>query len=116
MKRTPEEHRARRLVRARTGDDQDLCETCLTEVGTDWSHRKRRSQGGLWCPSNGLWQGRTCHRLTDSGSAQAEHYGWHLRRHQDPLTTPVYLARHGWVLLDPNGGMTPCAPPLEESA
>lgn len=109
---TPE-RRARLLVAERSGG---LCECCMTARAVDWSHRVRRSQSGPWCPANGIAQCRTCHRLTDGGSPRAERLGWHLRRHQDPLTTPVYLARHGWVLLDPNGGMTPYAPPLEESA
>lgn len=104
-----EERRARRLVAARAADE--LCETCLIARADDWSHRKRRSQGGLWCPSNGLAQCRADHRLTDGGSPQAERYGWHLKPWQDPLTTPVYLARHGWVLLLPDGGMRPCTEP-----
>lgn len=108
MKRCPEERRARLLLAERSGG---LCETCTTQRATDYSHRIRRSQLKLWCPSGATHQCRPCHRRTDSGDPEANHRGWHLKPWQDPLTTPVYLARHGWVLLLPDGGMRPCTEP-----
>lgn len=107
MKRTPEEHRGRHLVSIRSGG---LCETCLTARATDWSHRKRRTQGGTWSPANGLHVCPPCHRVIDSSTPAPHARGWHLRRHEDPLTTPVYLARHGWVLLADDGSTQPCSP------
>ena len=108
MKRTPEEHRARRLVTERSGG---LCETCLTERATDYSHRIRRSQRRLWCPSGATHQCGGCHRATDRGDATVIRKGWHLKPWQDPLTTPIYLARRGWVLLRADGSVESCAEP-----
>lgn len=110
---TPEERRARRLVRQRSGG---LCEVCARERATDWSHRVRRSQGGPWCPANGLHVCRKDHRRIDSGLSAMNTLGWHLTRNQDPLATPVFLARRGWVLLRPDGTTETCNPPSEGHA
>ncbi len=90
---TPEERRARRLVRARSNG---VCEGCDRARAAHWAHRVRRDVGP-WCPSNGLDLCAACHT------------GW---AHANP-TAPVRLALHGWVLLDPDGGFTSCDPPAD---
>lgn len=108
---TPEERRARALVRERSGGACELC----ARPATDWSHRKRRSQGGLWCPSNGLHLCRADHSRVDNSCDPVPVFsGWHVPSWGDPETTPVYLPRHGWVLLRPDGGLTPCDPPTSD--
>lgn len=54
---------ARRIVYARSGG---LCEPRIPDAGcrhtgAQWHHRKRRSQGGRWTPSNGLHICLPCH-------------------------------------------------------
>lgn len=107
---SPEERRARRLLAERSGG---VCECCDMRRATDASHRKRRTQGGPWCPANLLHACRSCHLLIDDPTQPTPRYcGWHLDRNQDPLTVPVFLpARDRWVLLDADGGVTPCGPP-----
>lgn len=90
----------RRLVYARS---TGLCERCGREWATDWHHRKNRTQGGLWCPSNGLHLGRACH--DDIGRHPAVSYvaGFLVREHAIPANQPVRLALHGWALLNTDG-------------
>lgn len=104
--RSPEEARARRVVTARA---DGRCEARGCPDPTDWAHRVGRAQGGPWCPSNGLALCRSCHQWCDHAGNrdEAEALGWMLRRRHDPAATPVLLHRHGWVLLDPAGGITP---------
>lgn len=102
--RTPEEVRARRLVAQRSGG---VCEVCAAAAATNWHHRKNASQGGPWTASNGLHlcgSGSTgCHgRITENPKTSQEQ-GWSVSSHMDPLRTPVWLARHGWVFLDDHG-------------
>lgn len=99
------EGKARGDVKARSGL---RCEIgmCGGVKGTDWSHRKRRSQGGKWCATNGLWACRSCHLLIGEREVEvrAEHFGWIVKSQRDPAEVPVWI--HGeWVLLDVDGGM-----------
>jgi len=111
---TPEERRARRLVRARAADGR--CEGCRQWLASDYAHRIARSQGGIWSPSNALAlcsdlttppgvQG--CHSWTHANPEKARDLGWMLRRSDDPLTAPACLYGIGWVLLHPDGSMSP---------
>lgn len=106
------ESRARRLVRKRSGG---LCEIAMssmcTSQATEWSHRIRRSQGGLWLPSNGLAACRSCHLVITNTRGHRDAYvanGWVLNSTQRPLEARV-LTIHSLdpVLLDDNGGWTP---------
>lgn len=107
---SPEERQARKAVTARSGG---LCEVHADDhPATDWSHRKRRSQGGPWCASNGLHVCRQAHQLIDDPTQPTPRYcAWHLDSHQDPLTVPVYLPRRRWVRLLADGSTEPCSPP-----
>lgn len=65
------------------------CERCGAGGPLDWHHRKNRSQGGTWAPSNGLLLCRfPCHALvTDT---RPEHYdaGWCVKAWQTPAEFP----------------------------
>lgn len=106
--RSPEEVHARRVVAQRSAG---RCEVCGRVPATNWHHRRNASQGGAWCPSNGLHvcgSGTTgCHGLITVNPAIARERGWSVSAHADPAGTPVWLAGHGWAYLDARGGVTP---------
>lgn len=99
---------ARHLVRERSGD---VCEGCGRARATNWAHRVARSQGGKWCPANGMHlcgSGTTgCHGWATAHPNDANAAGWCLRSYQDPETEPVWTAVRGWVLLRPDGSVVP---------
>jgi len=107
------ENAARLAVRARSGG---TCERCGRAPATNWHHRKGRSQGGAWCPSNGLdlcGSGTTgCHGEVTVNPRIAYERGWSVRSTQDPADVPVWLTFRGWHLIRADGSITP----VEETA
>lgn len=71
--------------------------------GTEWQHRKNRSQGGAWCPSNGLDLCTPCHRYVTEHPADAQEHGWSVPRPDDPATVAVLIHQSRWVYLTPSG-------------
>lgn len=98
------ERRARRIVGRRSGG---WCEVCDRAGATEWHHRKNRSQGGRWCPANGLHVCSECHRYITTHPEAARQQGWAVPRESDPATAPVWLGRHGWARLSTAGDITP---------
>lgn len=100
------ERAARRIIAERCGG---RCERCGAPEYTV-HHRRKRSQGGTWCPSNLLalhGSGTTgCHGWVEANPAAAHALGFWLRAGQSPDTTPVWLWGR-WVLLQPDGGYIP---------
>lgn len=94
------ETQCRRIVRARS---RGICESCLTQRATDASHRKPRSQGGLWAPENITHACRRCHAWQEANPGSAHDLGWRLWRAEDPAATPFLLGGHLPVLLTPDG-------------
>lgn len=108
--------KARKFVYKRSTDEDGyrVCEIRLFGIcvgrATDWHHRKNRSQGGLWTPSNGLDLCHACHMtITDTRS---EYYdmGWLVKRDRDPALVPVTIFSFKYpygervsVLLDDEG-------------
>lgn len=108
----------RKLVAERSGG---LCEArldggnswqCLG-VGQSFHHRKKRSQGGLWVPSNILHlcgDGTVgCHGYIEANPAMGRRWHLWLYAGQDSLTTPARLCWRGkkdWYSLDDEGGIT----------
>lgn len=111
------ESRGRRLVYRRAGG---LCEICGRNTATEWHHRKNRSQGGTWDPSNGLHVCTACHRrVTNTNGSKPLYYrlGWCVSREQDPAQVPVQINHGpttGLYLLDNDGDYAP-AYDLEEA-
>jgi hypothetical protein len=104
---SPEERRARKLVRTRSGG---ACEGCDQAAATNCSHRISRGVGGLWCPANLLHlcgSGTTgCHGyIEDEPTSARDERGWRLESTDIPTEMPVLLAGVGWALLDANGGV-----------
>lgn len=93
---------AREIVYERSGL---VCEVCGRARATDWSHRKPRSQGGLWCPTNGLHTCHPHHMLFHRHPEKSRAMGWFVSSSDDPAAAPVYT-RHGRVLLHENGAMS----------
>jgi len=81
--------------------------------GYDWSlhHRLRRSQGGTNTPENLVvvcGHGTAgCHWEVHAGPALSRHFGWLVRRGDDPDTVPVFIHDVGWVLLTGDGQREP---------
>lgn len=108
------ERKARALVYARSAIDGQnrLCETRIQGVclgrGMNFQHRKNRSQGGLWLPSNGLdvcGSGTTgCHGYITEHPAEATEKGWTVQSWAEPAEVPVLIHTihygHDYVLLD----------------
>lgn len=101
---TAEERYTRSAIAARSSG---TCEGCGRARAVDAAHRKARSQGGPWCPTNLLHLCREDHRWQHDNPEAAREYGWTVPSHGDPASTLVWLARHGWVYLDADGGVTP---------
>lgn len=106
LKASPEEQLAREVTRSRSGG---LCEICGDARATNFHHRKNRSQGGQWCPSNSLdlcGSGTTgCHGLVGANPKRSYEQGWLVRRGHDPAKTPVWLAGRGFAWLTDDGSI-----------
>lgn len=60
---------------------------------------------------NGSAEG--CHLWVHTHQTEAKQYGWIVSGFDDhPELVPILTKLHGWVLLDDEGGWTPCASPL----
>jgi hypothetical protein len=71
-------------------------------------HRKNRSQGGQWTPSNIVRLCGDCHRYLTHHPLDEE--GWTLDRSDTPSVMVVlrydrWLMRKQWTLLDDEGGI-----------
>ncbi len=102
------ERECRRIVRLRSEGD---CEVrikgfCLGRA-TNFQHRKNRSQGGLWLPSNGLdvcGSGTTgCHGWIHANPEKAYASGWSVKSTKDPATTWFRHPMYGRVMPDDEG-------------
>jgi hypothetical protein len=103
---------ARRIVRQRSGGDCELRIAGVCEGrATNLQHRKNRSQGGQWTPSNGLdvcgTGTRGCHGFIHQHPAMAREKGWTVPSWADPEKTPVEMWMWGsmqvFALLDNQG-------------
>ena len=106
---TAEERRARKLVRARSGG---LCELCHRAPASNFQHRKAQVHGGEYSAVNGLdvcGMGNMsgCHGHIHQNPTVAYERGWSVRSGHDPASQPVWLAGRGWVLLRPDGSVSP---------
>lgn len=103
------EKKTRLIINERSGG---VCEICGLAPATDAAHRKPRSQGGLWSPSNLLAACRPCHAGNHSQPIRAVQNGWHLAMGSSPLEEPTTLCIEGVfrkVLLDDSGGLADAA-------
>lgn len=102
------ESKARPIVYERSGG---ICERCGERRANTVHHRKNRSQGGTWDPSNLLHlcgDGvRGCHGVVTNTRREYYGAGWCVRRDNDPADLAVFY-RNRWVFLDDTGGVTPC--------
>lgn len=109
------EKTARRIVYERSGG---RCERCGMARAAEWHHRRNRSQGGQWTPSNGLHLCTPCHHWVTVHPAESYDEGWMLRAGSPPESTPVKTWR-GYLAPDDEGGWTNLGhekPILEHSA
>lgn len=100
------EPNGRAVVYARSGGG---CEVrvlgACTGRAAEWQHRKNRSQGGTWAPSNGLRVCQQCHRWIHANPRDAAAHGWTVSRDDDPAAVPVEYPGWGLVLLDDHGAI-----------
>jgi hypothetical protein len=99
---------SRQLVRRRSAG---ACEVCGLTQATEYQHRKNRSQGGLWTPSNALDVCHSCHHTKIHGNpARAYQMGWSVRQAYQPHQMPAFVWVDpwgpSWVWLDDTGGFT----------
>lgn len=100
----------RRIVRQRSngGCEVRVPGVCLGRAG-NFQHRKNRSQGGRWTPSNGLdvcGSGTTgCHGYIHAHPKESYRKGWSVRSWDDPAATPFEHPDFGPVLLDDVGDL-----------
>jgi hypothetical protein len=106
---SPEERRAKRLTRTRSGGwcEMRVPGVCLGRA-RELSHRWAEGQGGLWCASNGLDSCGLagCHGWLHSNPAEAKRLGWMIaptyrieagRRVPVPTTEfPAHIWLPGW--------------------
>lgn len=105
------------------GRAQGHCEGCGRFGDTQWAHRARRSQGGLWSPSNGLALCHRCHAWAHEEPNLAKGLGWELDGRADPAEAAVWIrdpfdpTRADWYLLqvenDATGGRLSIAVAVE---
>jgi hypothetical protein len=97
------EEEARRIVYERSGR---VCELCGGHA-SEYSHRKARSQGGKWSPTNALHLCHNCHAYCHAHPEEAYQQGWFVRSHDDPAEQPVHITNWlgiGWYKLQDWGG------------
>lgn len=111
---------ARLFVQIRSAGDRYLprrCEIRLPDIctgrATDWHHRKNRSQGGLWTPSNGLDLCHACHMHITDTREEYFRMGWLVSREDEPAEVPavIYSMQYEYgervaLLLDDEGCVT----------
>lgn len=86
------------------------CERCaLTLDSLEVHHRKLRSQGGTWQPSNLLALHSECHRYVHANPTLARRCGWLVSAYADPAAQPV-LQGGSWWLLDDACGRAAASP------
>jgi hypothetical protein len=105
------EANGRRVVKSRDG----VCARCRRGGALDWDHRKNRSQGGLWAPSNGqLLCSEVCHPWKTTHPKEATEQGLSVPSWAHPHMWPVLrwkptsygTVKQAWALLDNEGGVT----------
>lgn len=104
--KNPGEAKTRKLVAERSGG---WCEICGVARAESVHHRRNRSQGGPWSPSNcvsvcgdGV---RKCHGWVGQHPKAAHAKGFHLEHGEAPAETLIESRLHGTVLLDDEGGV-----------
>lgn len=110
------------LVDERDGRSCIRCGLSLYAVSGSRHHRATRSRADkAWRhdPSNvvDLCGSGTagCHGWVHAHPEQAHQEGLYLRAGELPWQTPVLTKRHGWILLDREGGWTPVEEPTRKA-
>jgi hypothetical protein len=105
------EQKCRLIVRERSGG---ICELC-PHLAVQCHHRRNRSQGGQWCPSNILHICVADHIWIGANIAAAVRNGWSIQgRMLAPYEVPVLL-KGELVCLRDDGSVVP-APPTRLAA
>jgi hypothetical protein len=75
----------------------DCCEKCGAGGPLEWHHRKNRSQGGTWQPSNGLRLCLPCHRQVTNTRPEYYDAGWCVKEWQTSADVPFEHWQFGKV-------------------
>lgn len=108
------ERECRRIVKERAHDRCERCGVHASVRGLTTHHRKKRSQGGPWLPSNCVQlcgHGTTpkgCHCWVEHNPNDAEWEGFHVRPWNDPAATPVLYRGVLSALSDDGMVVEPC--------
>lgn len=105
------EKTCRDVVRERSGGDCELRLSACLGRAASVHHRRKRSQGGPWTPSNCLHTcgdgTRGCHGVITDTRTEYYESGWIVHSWDPWASTPVLMHTHfghTWVLLDDEGG------------
>lgn len=108
--------KTKKLLLARA---KDLCEYCGKPCPTaQYHHRRPRGMGGTkrldsGNPENGVVVHLHCHAAIESDREQSLFLGFLVWQSHEPLTTPILINGH-WYLLNADGTKTLClAPPTD---
>lgn len=101
------QHLGRKRVYDRSAGrcEADIPSVC-TYVAREWHHRKPRSLGGRWDPSNGMHLCVDCHLYITTHPAHAQRAGWTVKATATPAEVPL-MRRGAWGYLDDDGGFEP---------
>lgn len=97
------EAKAREAVKVRANG---RCELCQRAEPLEWAHRRNRSHGGGWSPSNGLHLCRNCHSWTELNPLLGYAGGWRLDTDTAADEAVVWLRPfmiEGWYQLPATG-------------
>ncbi len=86
----------------------DMCERCASPEPCQVHHRRPRGMGGTRrprtnMPSNLLFLCAKCHREVELNRTVSLEQGWLVRHEHDPAERHVWIAGHGWTVLDNDG-------------
>lgn len=88
--------------------DFNRCVRC-SAPGSEIQHRMRRREGGHGL-ANLVRVCHTCHVWIHQHPTEAHEKGFIVKTWEEPSEVPLQSWR-GMILLDDNGGITPCVPP-----
>ncbi len=84
------------------------CEVCgVWKSNLERHHRKFRSRGGLWVPSNILLLCNGCHEDATDEAPWIVGSGLNVHSYEEPTEVAVRLWYAGMAILDDEGGYTP---------
>lgn len=95
------------VLKVRERDD-GMCILCLNAYGLQTHHRRPRQMGGSTWPGINLANNlitlcQDHHAYIESHREWALGRGYLVSQFEDPANVPIFVPRHGWIELQPDG-------------